>query len=284
MVKPDFVMIGAMKCATSTVSAYLEDHPDVFVSPGAEPNFFSDDANWAKGPDWYAEFFRDRADERLCGENSNDYASCLEHPLAAERMHAYCPDAKIILMVRHPVARIMSAWVQNRIDHGDAVPPTLERAIAEMPDRFVGQSLYWQALSSYRAHFPDDRIFIGFMEDMQADQPAFMARLCDFLGVPPAPEIKRGHVNPSQGKRLPGKGYSTLRRVPGAKALARLLPRDIKRRIKDRLLSRKLDDKPRMSPQVRADLEALLREDSAALLRHCGKPADFWTPGGPAAR
>lgn len=277
MDRPDFVLIGAMKCATSTVSAYLEDHPDIFIPPRAEPNFFSHDANWAKGADWYARFFENRGAARICGEGSNDYASTLEFPDAAARMASVLPDAKIILMARHPVARIASAWIQNRIDLGDGVPPTLDRAIREMPERFVGQSLYWRTLQAYRVHYPDARIFVGFMEDMQADQPAFMARICAFLGVEPIARIARGHQNPSQGKRVPGIGVSALRAVPGLRAAVRLaLPEILRRSIQDRVLSRKVSDLPKVSPKVRAELIAQLAPDSAALLAHCGKPADFW--------
>ena len=46
--QPDFIVIGAMKCGTSTVCGYLEDHPDVFIAPQAEPNFFAHDAQYVR--------------------------------------------------------------------------------------------------------------------------------------------------------------------------------------------------------------------------------------------
>lgn len=54
---PTFLVIGAMKAATLTVCAYLEDHPEVYCIPGREPNYFSHDSNYKKGLEWYLRFF-----------------------------------------------------------------------------------------------------------------------------------------------------------------------------------------------------------------------------------
>jgi hypothetical protein len=276
MAQPDFLVIGAMKCATSTVCAYLEDHPEVFMVPNAEPSFFSHDDNWAKGADWYACFFAGRADERLCGEGSNHYAHAAVHPHAAGRIAEFCPDAKLIYMVRHPVQRIVASWVQKRVNQGDNIAPTLDRAVIEQPDAFIDESLYWRQLSQYRAHFPDDRIFIGFMEELKADAPAFMARLCAFLDIAPTAALERPHMNPSAGKRVPSELYTAVRRLPGIKALARLAPKGPKQWLKRRVFSTRLDARPAFSPQVLARLEAQIAPDAAAFLAHCGKPADHW--------
>jgi hypothetical protein len=274
--KPDLIVIGAMKCGTSTVCAYLEDHPDVFMVPNGEPNYFSHDENFAHGPDWYARHFDGHAGQRLCGEGSNDYASGRLYPQSATRMAAYQPAVKIIYMVRHPIARMTSAWVQNRVNFGNRIPPTLDRAVTEMPDRYLGQSLYWENLSRYRAVFPDAQIFVGFMEDMEADQPAFFARLCAFLNLPLAPEIRRGHVNPSAGKKVPNRLHALLNGLPFVKRLKKLAPKGLRQTLRNRFLTDTLVEKPRFSPGVHDQITAEIGPDAAALLVHCGKPADFW--------
>lgn len=276
MTKPDFIVIGAMKCATSTVCAFLEDHPEVHMVPRAEPNFFSHDDNWAKGAAWYARFFEGRTTERLCGEGSNDYAAGALHPRSAERMAAFVPDARLILMVRDPVARIASAWVQHRVDSGDMVPPTLDEAVRRSPDIYIDQSLYWRNLSRYRAYYPDDRIFIGFMEDMQRDQEAFFAKLTDFLGVQKVAQVRRGHQNPTVGKVVPSTLYTRINRLPAMAALKRTLPATLRKAVKDRLLSKPAEAAAAPSPATLAALRDAVREDAALLLAHCGKPADFW--------
>jgi hypothetical protein len=191
-------------------------------------------------------------------------------------MADFCPDAKLIYMVRHPVQRIVASWIQKRADQGDKVPSTLDRAVRETPDIFIDESLYWRQLGRYRAHFADDRIFIGFMEDLKADGPAFMARLCGFLNIPPTEALERPHLNPSADKRVPSELYTAVRRMPGVKALARLTPKGPKQWLKQRFFSTKLDTRPTFSAPVLAELEAQLAPDAAAFLAHCGKPADFW--------
>ncbi|MGZ2260291.1 sulfotransferase family protein [Roseobacter sp. A03A-229] len=276
---PDFIVIGAMKCGTSTVCAYLEDHPEVFMVPGAEPNFFSHDENHAKGTAWYeAEYFADRGGARLAGEGSNNYASLARFPQTVTRMAAYKPDLKIIYIVRHPLDRIVSAWIQRRRDAQDNVPPTLDRAVTEMPEMFVDQSLYWKTVETYRAAFGPDRVFVGFMEDLKADPETFFTALCDFLQIAPVAQAKRGHLNKSAGKSIPSPLYTRVNQLPGMRALKRLSPTPLRHWLKERFLTQKITDRPAFSEPVLAQLQAQLDPDSAALLAAYGKSADFWKP------
>ena len=271
----DFLIIGAMKCATSTVSAFLEDHPEVFMVAGKEPNYFCFDSNFTKGSEWYEELFTNRADEKICGEGSNYYSARALYPKCAERMAAYNPNLKVIYIVRHPLTRIVSAWVQNRADSGDMVPPSPDEAVRQMPDRFVGQSLYWHNLEPYRALFPETQIFIGFLEDLNRDPDAFFGRLCRFLEVKPRP-AQRSHQNQSAGKRVPTRAYTALERLPMIGAVKSVVPRQLKNAVKSRILSREVKEPPVFSPSVHADLIAEIKPDAEAFLAYCGKPLDFW--------
>ena len=129
--KPDFVVIGAMKCGTSTVCAYLEDHPQVFMVPSMDPNYFSDPDRFRRGPEWYLDLFAGRTDERIMGEGSNSYTSAAMFPGTARRLAEFNPDMRIVYIVRHPIKRMISAWVQNRADKGDDAPPDLDTAISQ---------------------------------------------------------------------------------------------------------------------------------------------------------
>ena len=62
--RPDFIVIGAMKSATTTLHEQLARQPRLFMSRPKEPNFFSDDAMYARGWDWYSSLFRAALDER----------------------------------------------------------------------------------------------------------------------------------------------------------------------------------------------------------------------------
>ena len=278
MAKPDFVIIGAMKCATSTVISFLEEHPAAFVPPRTEPRFFSHDENWAQGPSAYEALFADH-EGRLIGEGSNDYTFGAMYPEAPARMAAYAPDAKLVYVVRHPLKRIRSAWVQNRADSGDDVPATLDAAVAEMPERYVDPSLYARQIARYREHFPEEQIFVGFTEDLQADPEAFFRSLCGFLHIEPVVRDADAtrHVNPSRGKTVPNARYSAARRLPGYGLAKALVPKGLRRRARDRYFSDQVSDLPDFSPKTREGLLAQIRPDAEALLASQGKPSDFWS-------
>lgn len=272
---PDFVMIGAMKAATSTVAAYLEDHPSIYMVPRCEPNYFSHDDNYARGLSWYEPHFAPGAHKALCGEGSNYYSARSLYPHTATRMFRYNPHLKLLYMVRHPVDRIVSAWIQNRVDLGDEVPSTLDKAVRAMPDRFIGQSRYWFNLEPYRSLFGDKRIFIGFMEDLQRDRDTFFATLSTFLGVAPH-EPRRPHLNRSVGKAVPTAAYTRINRLPYIDTAKAVLPRSLRSAVKHRVLSHRLDSRPRFSERTHEELVAILEPEARRLLVHCGKPEDFW--------
>ena len=273
---PGFIIIGAMKSATSTVTAYFEDHPAVFMIPGFEPNFFCDSDVHAKGTGWYDSHFAANTAGLLAGEGSNYYAARDMFPDTAERMAAYNPELKLIYMVRHPLERIVSSWIQYRSDNGDAIPPTIDKAVRQNPAMFVGQSLYWYNLQPFFERFPKKNIFIGFMEDLSRDADAFFADLCAFLGVPPA-NVARAHQNPSAGKKVPGKMYSAVNRVPFSGLAKRVLPDRLKGAVKDTVLSTSARNVAGFSDELRNALVEQIAPDAEALLAYCGKPKDFWT-------
>lgn len=274
---PSFIVIGAMKCGTSTVCAWLEDHPEVHMVAGGEPNFFSHDDRFARGQAWYeAEYFAN-ARGRPAGEGSNAYSNTALYPETPARIAALYPETRIVYMVRHPVDRIGSAWLQNRQNGGDAFPPTLDRAVRERAGLYVGASLYWQNLSRYRAHFPDEQIFLGFLEDLNADNVAFFARLADFLGIGRMDEVQRPHQNPSSGKRIVSPLYSRANSLPLMGAAKRVLPSGLKRLVKERVLSRPVTGRPALSAAVAREVVPQIRQDAERLLTHAGRPRDFWT-------
>lgn len=273
---PEFIVIGAMKCATSTVSAYLEDHPEVFMVAGQDPDYFSKPMQVLRGPDWYAALFADARPGQIRGEGSNSYTWDSLYPGTAARLVAACPGIRLIFLVRDPIARIVSHWVQVRADQGDAVPACLAEAIRTQPDRLVAPSLYWRQLSHYRALVPDNRIWIGFVEDLEADRAGVLGDLCGFLGISDRAPDAPIHRNPSAGKRVPGALYSRLRRLPGARRLAGALPGDLKHWLKTRALARRAATAAALDAGTRAHLADVLRADSHAFLAHCGKPVEFW--------
>jgi hypothetical protein len=106
--RPDFIIIGAMKCATSTLHEQLARQPGVFMSIPKEPNFFSDDAQWSRGVDWYTGLFDDAPADALCGESSTHYTKLPTHPDTVDRMRRFLSaGTRFIYVMRHPVDRLL---------------------------------------------------------------------------------------------------------------------------------------------------------------------------------
>ena len=273
MTRPDFLVIGAMKCGTSTVCAYLEAHPQVFMVPGAEPNFFSRDEIWERGPEAYEALFANAGPDHLrVGEGTNDYANAGRFPHAAARIAGYRPDMRLIYLVRDPVARMRSDWLQRRVDNPPGTPNSVEAAIRTQPEIFLDQSLYHNNLQRYRAHFPDSQIFVGFLEDLNRDPQAFFDRLCDFLEIPHF-VAERTHANPSAGKRLPTPAYDRASKSP----FKRLVPKILRKRLKRALFTKPVKAVPKDPLDLPPDMARTLREDARAFLAQQGKPAEFWS-------
>ncbi len=115
-----FVIVGAPKCGTTSLYRYLQQHPRVFMPENKEPRFFCDypvasfefgtkqfHPSVVTAPDEYLGLFRDAPPGAILGEASTDYLSCQG---VAERLHAWNPEAKIIVMLRDPIDRAYSEY------------------------------------------------------------------------------------------------------------------------------------------------------------------------------
>ena len=85
---PTFVVIGAMKAGTTTLHAWLAEHPDVCMSARKELDFFVEDGNWERGVGWYRLRFVSCAAEKARGESSPNYAKIHAAPGVPKRMYS----------------------------------------------------------------------------------------------------------------------------------------------------------------------------------------------------
>lgn len=105
--QPSFFIVGAPKAGTTALSKYLGRHPEIFVPPRKELNYFNKGlvrVSPIKTLDEYLSFFAE-GKGKICGEASPVY---LRTPNAAKEIHDFNPDAKIIIMLREPVSLLRS--------------------------------------------------------------------------------------------------------------------------------------------------------------------------------
>src|SRR5262249_35664572 len=106
-------VIGAMKSATTTLHEQLARQPGLFMSRPKEPNFFSDDENYARGWAWYSSLFRQAGMTDLRGESSMHYTKRPTYPRTIDRMTRDLPRLKLIYVMRHPIDRLISQYVHE---------------------------------------------------------------------------------------------------------------------------------------------------------------------------
>jgi hypothetical protein len=112
MSKPNFLLIGAQKSATTSISVMLSHHPNVFVVRGKEPHFFSENRQYARGWDWYMSLFSGYNGEEAIIDASTSYSRTSAFPNTISRIIKHVPEAKILYSVRHPLDRMESAYVE----------------------------------------------------------------------------------------------------------------------------------------------------------------------------
>lgn len=198
---PDFVIVGAPRAGTTSMYAYLRSHPQVYMPANKEPHFFGRDLTRQHAPMSLGEYralFRRANPEQRTGEASPLY---LVSESAAAEIRALQPDARIIIMLRHPVDLIHSLHQQN-LAMGVENVVDLRLALELEPDRREGRALpsrtraidalRYRAVSRladqlerFQASFPAEQIHLVFFDDLRTDSRAVFAGVTRFLDISP---------------------------------------------------------------------------------------------------
>lgn len=175
---PEFIIIGAIKAATTWVAHQLRQHPSLYL-PDPEPHYFS--TEYHRGPGWYASMFANAAPAQKIGEKSADY---LSHPHAAGRIATKLPDARLIAILRNPVERAYSDYCmlfRRGTVSGD--PERYLRTSNPEERRFLDNGLYARHLARYLDHFPREQIHLLLHEDVSTDPIRVIADVSRHIGV-----------------------------------------------------------------------------------------------------
>jgi hypothetical protein len=202
---PNFLIIGVAKAGTSSLYAYLGQHPQIFVSPVRAPNFFGlgeqplpryggpvpQRAIAAPTLAQYSALFAGAQAARAVGEGSSFFNFT---PRAAVRIQHYRPDARLLLLLRQPAERAYSQYLYAR-RLGWEPAPTFAAALAEEARRkaddwfpflrYVESSHYAPTLRAFLDHFPPNQIYIARFEDFVRNTVTVMRQIYQFLGVAP---------------------------------------------------------------------------------------------------
>ncbi len=265
---PDFFVIGAAKSATTSLCVALGRHPEIFVPQKKELNFFNQGDAGELSQSHYCDYFSPAGNDQIVGEGSISYSLSQRYPGTAGRIAAGAQDSKIIYIVRDPVDRIVSFYLQ--LSAAGTLSSTIDTALAKS-DTLLDSALYWRQLNEYRKHWADDSILVLFFEDWVKDQNQVLARCHEFLGVGEhqlAIPVKA--FTATRGQRIDRRGAALFRKLPFAGEIRDRLPARVRSFLRKNF-KREVVAKPELSVATKRFILDAVREDCVQLLAHCGR-------------
>jgi sulfotransferase family protein len=288
---PNFFIVGAAKAGTTSLYAYLSQHPEVYMSTLKEPHYFS---SFVVRPEFdnfmpiirdagvYQELFLGSEGHKAVGDASPSY---LCDAGAAVRIRSAIPHAKIIISLRNPVHRAYSHYLMDYRQGRETRPfrDALEADLARSEKgwgvsfQYVELGLYAEQVERYLKAFGHSKVLVILFEDLIRDTAVVMQQVALFLGIDPNgyPEstFDRAH-NPFEVSRGPFV-RSVLRSRPIRVWSKRWIPQKLRTAVRNRFLftsglKPRLDEKSRrflierFAPDLQR-LERLLERDLDAL-------------------
>ena len=152
----NFIGIGGQRCGKTTIYNWMEQHPQIGTSSEMELHFFNHRYDF--GYNWYERNFSRQNETLITGEMSSSYIYDLSVP---KRVFKYSPDMKIILSVRNPVSRLISAY-RHDLQIGNIITETkysILKGIDNNPT-YLEYGLYAKYYNEWLKIFPKENIFV----------------------------------------------------------------------------------------------------------------------------
>lgn len=290
---PDFIIIGAAKAGTTTLYHYLTRHPSIFMSVPKEPTYFARDERFNRGEDWYLSLFQDAGADQLCGEASTNYTNWPLYPNTVTRMAELAPAAKLIYLMRHPVERAYSHYIQLiqniRADNPDyKFDKTFEEHIAT-DDSVIQSSNYMLQIEQFLARYSRDQMLFLIFEEFVKEPQASLLQVADFLGIDSdfdfigKSEVKANLNRDKEYWLLRSRITDQLKSLPGGRFIADHLPKSARDQIYSwlkHLPQRKRIEAeyipPKMAQETRSKLLDYFELPNARLSEFLGRDLSSW--------
>ena len=309
---PTFLIVGAVKAGTTSLHEYLQMHPEVYMSPIKETNFFSDadmlfqDFNvdykqdvsinvdkYLEGPmdkkvhiahvrtwDQYQKLFRDVKNEKAIGEVSNSYLFLPSAPTAIKNK---LPDVKIIMILRNPVERLYSQFLMN-LKLGKIKEKDLLKEIeADQQKQKKGWGVshlyleignYFDQVKRYYDLFRREQIKVILYDDFKKDAKGTLKDLFQFLGVDPEFEIDMSKRYNEAGMPRFGKLNYWLTQIGVYGIVKRIFSSGLKNKIKGLIYSQ--ENIPAITETEKNHLKAYYHDDTAKLATLLNRDLSRW--------
>ena len=199
--RPDFLGLGGMRCGSTTLWEMLKAQPDVYLSEQKELHYFDNkDGLWDQGLAAYLDYFADADPDQVVGEITPEYLSV---DFCTARMAELVPDARLLVVLRDPVARAWSHYrlsvsygletlpfdkavhsETRRLDRGGRGPEGIDANVAFS---YLERGRYVDHLERLEAAFSREQLLVLMLPEFRSDRPGVMRRVRLHLGLPELP-------------------------------------------------------------------------------------------------
>ena len=289
----DFCVIGAAKAGTTSLNAYLDQHPGIFMCPEKEPHFFSTDAIFEKGAQWYRGLFKDAAPNQKCGEASTSYTRLPVAPKTAQRLFEANPEMRLIYVIREPVARTESECLQTFkyakyvVKAGAEFPSKADDILAYLKNEGrdlqtfpVETSEYMRQIDSFLEFFPRENLLVILSEDLKSSPLETLERVFRHIGVDvdfkPDVSTQFNRRDDFVAGMKNAETAAQFKRIKGLKTLKNLVPKALRQRIISTLSNTKETPSLGFSDTQRASLKAHFKPHNERLMAFLERDLSHW--------
>lgn len=309
--RPDFFIVGAAKAGTTSLYNYLKLHPEVYFSPIKEPHYFSTDIKLEEmrsdfkkkvfidigeyinnnlGSPRHGAFVRDEThyqqlfslvkNEKRIGESSVSY---LYSQVAATKIKAFNPEAKIVIILRNPVERAFSHYLMDlRIGYETRNFIEAVNADIQKDKKGWGQShlyvelgLYYEQVKRYLEVYSPGNIKIILHDDFKKFPKKVLSDVYSFLGVSDKSEEIDFSVRHNKAELPKSRILQKFEKTPlMQKVLADFIPGALRRKLKSGFYS--TENLPGLTIEDRKSLHHYFSEDIKKLSELVGRDLSAW--------
>jgi hypothetical protein len=276
---PNLLIIGAQKCGTTSLHAYLDLHPEVHMAAQKELDFFIADRAWGNGVEWYSQRFADGFAVR--GEASPNYTAWPVWDGVPQRAASVVPEARIVYLVRDPLERIESHYLQRRIE--DGARGDIAAVVGDIEDPanlFVARSRFATQLEHWLEHYPQEQVLVLSAEELRDDRHATVCAVLEHVGLHDgidAAALETEHHRSGDKGELAAPA-ARLRGSPVGRVLEAIPPR-VRAPVTQRLRSAFSHpvDRQELPAQLRERLAAILAPEAERLRALTGRRFEGWS-------
>ncbi|OQW92729.1 MAG: hypothetical protein BWK78_00785 [Thiotrichaceae bacterium IS1] len=311
-VLPNFFVVGAMKAGTTSLYNYLKVHPEIYMSPVKEPNYFATDINtrlikpayrvhplaknylqgimqeevhisYITDFEYYMKLFQNVTTERIIGEASTSYLYSRQAP---RNILNSVPNAKIVIILRDPIERAYSHYCMD-VGTGLTQDFFLEAVKKDFNAKekgwgitslYIELGLYHEQVKRYLDLFPKEQVKVYLFDDLKTNLGEVLQDIAVFLNINASSFIKDGkRYNERQWPRFIGINY-WLHKLYIKDFVRKILPRHFIEYGKNIYYSDRLI--PSMSRKEVHYLQSLFKEDVKRLSELLNRDLSHWKTNG----